>query len=289
MNEGGTVLPFYRVDAFVTDALSGNPAGVCPLGEWISPREMQRIAAEVGLSETAFLVRQATRRYRLRWFTPTTEVDLCGHATLASAWVVLHRLEPAGQAISGVGEKRPEGEVEESGVTFDTRGGRLRAWAAGEGLGMDFPGRPAERHDPPRELLEGLGREPAEVWATERDFLAVYETEAEIRALSPDPRVLEKLELPGVIVTAPGERCDFVSRFFAPALGVPEDPVTGSAHCTLAPYWAGRIGRRPLLARQLSPRGGELLCEVRGERVLLEGRAALDLEGNVGPDRGGAT
>lgn len=263
-------IPFYQVDAFAAGQLLGNPAAVCPLDAWLPEEMMQAIAAENNLSETAFLVQKAPRHYGLRWFTPVAEVNLCGHATLASAWVVLHRLEALDE---------PGNTDTDSGrdaVTFDTRSGPLEVWKAKERLVMDFPARPARRCDPPPPALaKALGLPPKEVWATSRDFMAVFRTEEEVRELRPDLEALESLELPGTIVTAPGRACDFVSRFFAPALGVPEDPVTGSSHCTLIPYWAERLGKTALVARQLSGRGGELHCQQRGERVLLGGQAVL--------------
>jgi PhzF family phenazine biosynthesis protein len=223
---------------------------------------MQSIAAENNLAETAFFVKSGDR-YGLRWMTPKVEVDLCGHATLASAFVIFNFLEPDRQS-----------------VAFDTRSGELIVRRDGDVLQLDFPARPPERCEPVRELSEALGAEPAELWAA-RDYMAVFGSEDEVRALQPDMNRLARLDRFAVIVTAPGKDVDFVSRFFAPSQGIPEDPVTGSAHCTLIPYWSRRLGRTRLNARQVSERGGELLCEDAGARVFIAGRAALFLEGKV--------
>ncbi len=255
-------IPIYQVDAFTNRLFAGNAAAVCPLEEWLSDELLLAIAAENNLSETAFLAGGAGR-YRLRWFTPAVEVDLCGHATLAAAYVVFRFLEPGLDA-----------------VRFDTRSGELTVRRRGEWLEMDFPSRPPMPAEPPPGLIEALGRAPRELWKA-RDYMAVYETEDAIRDLSPDMNALARVNMFAAIVTAPGGEVDFVSRFFAPAAGVPEDPVTGSAHCTLVPYWASRLGRTLLRARQLSRRGGELLCELRGDRVALAGQAVLYLEGFI--------
>jgi PhzF family phenazine biosynthesis protein len=243
---------------------TGNPAAVCPLDAWLPDETMQAIAAENNLSETAFFV-PAGDGYRLRWFTPTTEVDLCGHATLASAYVVFRFLRP------GVSE-----------VDFQTQqAGRLRVVRDGELLALDFPARPAAPCAMSEALAAGLGRRPAALLAA-RDYLAVYDAADDIVALRPDFAALAALDRFAVIVTAPGTGgIDFVSRFFAPARGVDEDPVTGSAHCTLIPYWAERLGKTCLEARQLSRRGGALSCALDGERVSIAGRAALYLEGAI--------
>ncbi len=255
-------IPIYQIDAFSDRLFAGNPAAVCPLPEPLPDQLLQAVAAENNLSETAFLLRRG-EDYELRWFTPSVEVDLCGHATLASAYVVFRYLQPA---------------LEE--VRFHTRSGLLKVRRRGEWLEMDFPARPAAPSQPPPGLIEALGLTPGEIWKA-RDYMAVYQSEDQVRELRPDLGALARVEMFAVIVTAPGRQADFVSRFFAPAAGVPEDPVTGSAHCTLAPYWAARLGKTTLRAQQLSRRGGELLCEVRGERVLLRGRAAAYLEGVI--------
>jgi predicted PhzF superfamily epimerase YddE/YHI9 len=258
-------LPVFHVDAFTAKPFTGNPAAVCPLTEWLDDERLQAVAAENNLSETAFFVRRGDH-YELRWFTPRCEVKLCGHATLASAWVVLQILEP-----------------ESSSVRFETRSsGELTVSRDGGLLAMDFPLlAPWACPDPPAALIEGLGKAPATVVQVEDNYFAVYAREEEVRRMRPDFRVLEKLHPAGVAVTAPGEEADFVSRYFAPSYGVPEDPVTGSTHCSLAPYWAQRLGKTSLHARQLSKRGGELWCEVTAELVILKGHAVLKLRGEM--------
>lgn len=255
-------IPIYQVDAFTDRIFSGNPAAVCPLDAWPEDDWMQAVAAENNLSETAFLV-GGGGRYRLRWFTPLTEVDLCGHATLASAYVVFNFLEP------------------ESGeVAFDSRSGELRVRQNGDWLHMDFPALPPAPCACPDELAKGLGRRPKEVLRANM-YLATYDTEAEIRALEPDMEALKRLDLMGVVASAPGSERDFVSRVFGPKVGIPEDPVTGSAHCVLTPYWAQRLGKASLLARQVSRRGGEIRCTLKGDRVELAGQAVLYLRGEI--------
>jgi PhzF family phenazine biosynthesis protein len=258
-------LPIYQVDAFVTERpFSGNPAALCPLDAWLPDDVMQSIAAENNLSETAFFVPEGVG-YALRWFTPTTEVDLCGHATLASAYVVFRFLAPERRSVSF--------RTREAGVLTVARDGDL--------LAMDFPARPPASCAAPAVLAEALGRPPAKILAA-RDYLAVYETADEIAGLSPDFAAIAALDRFAVIATAPGDSgVDFVSRFFAPAKGVDEDPVTGSAHCTLIPYWAARLGKTRLEARQLSRRGGALSCTLDGDRVTMAGRTALYLTGTI--------
>ncbi len=255
-------LPLFQIDAFARRPLGGNPAAVCVLDEWPADALLQAIAAENNLSETAFFVARGDR-FALRWFTPVTEVDLCGHATLAAAWLILTRLQPA-----------------RSRVLFDTRSGTLTVEDRDESLRMHLPALDTDPCAIPEALPEGLGCNPREVRAG-MDYLVVLDSERQIRALAPDFRVLAKLDRRGVIVTAPGDEVDFVSRFFAPLVGIDEDPVTGSAHCALAPYWAARLGTGTLTARQLSRRGGELHCEVRDRRVTLQGQCALYLEGKI--------
>ncbi len=257
-------LPIYQVDAFTDKLFGGNPAAVCPLESWLPDATMQAIAAENNLSETAFFVGDGGD-YALRWFTPTVEVDLCGHATLASAYVVTRILEPRRETVS-----------------FHTgKAGTLVVTRRADILVMDFPARPAAPCVAPSDLLAALGGTPREVLRA-RDHLIVYDSAAEIAALKPDFTALAKVDCWAVIVTAPGEDgIDFVSRFFAPAQGVPEDPVTGSSHCTLTPYWAKRLGKTELEARQLSQRGGALRCTLNGDRVSIAGRAALYLEGQI--------
>ena len=258
------------MDAFTSRPFAGNPAAVCPLEAWIDDELMQAIAAENALSETAFFVRRAdgSGELELRWFTPTTEVDLCGHATLASAFVWMTMIEPACER-----------------VVFHSRSGPLVVTRVARGWTMDFPSRPPVRAAGAAGLAEALGAVPREVWGA-RDVVAVFDSSEEVRALRPDmARVAALPETYAVIATARGTGADadvdFVSRFFAPAQGVPEDPVTGSAHCTLAPFWAERVGRAELRARQVSARGGEIECEVRGERVLLTGEAVLVKTGEL--------
>jgi PhzF family phenazine biosynthesis protein len=255
-------LPLYQVDAFTDRVFGGNPAAVVPLEQWLPDAVMQAIAAENNLSETAFFAPEGDG-WRLRWFTPTAEIDLCGHATLASAFVLFECLNLAAQT-----------------VAFETLGGRLEVSREGERLVMDFPARPPKRRIGPEGLAEALGAEPKEVLSA-RDLICVFETEAQVRALSPNMARLARLPAFAVCPTAPGDDCDFVSRFFAPGAGVPEDPVTGSAHCSLVPYWAKRLGKKDLHARQVSARGGELFCRDNGERVVIAGRAVLYLEGRI--------
>ena len=258
-------LPLYWIDAFTPTVFAGNPAAVCPLERWLPDATMQSIAAENNLAETAFFVPSASAAgdFDLRWFTPEAEIDLCGHATLASGHLVLTRLDPRRDS-----------------VRFHTKSGPLTVARAGEALSMDFPARAPDRCPEPEGLSAALGATPKEVWRS-RDLMAVFETQEDVRGLKPSFDGIRALGVFGVIATAPGRDVDFVSRFFAPLMGVPEDPVTGSAHCTLVPYWAKRLGRSRLRARQISPRGGELDCEHRGERVTLAGRAVQYLEGTI--------
>ena len=257
-------LPIYQVDAFTDHLFGGNPAAVCPLPAWLPDSTMLAIAAENNLAETAFFVREGSN-YALRWFTPTVEVDLCGHATLASGYIVFRFFEPQRQSAS-----------------FRTlKAGTLVVSRRGDLLAMDFPARPAAPAEAPPGLLAALGGAPRQVLRA-RDHLVVYDSAAEVAALNPDLAALAKVDCWAAIVTAPGENgIDFVSRFFAPAQGVPEDPVTGSSHCTLVPYWAKRLRKDQLEARQLSKRGGALSCALNGDRVSIAGRAVLYLEGKI--------
>jgi PhzF family phenazine biosynthesis protein len=255
-------IPFYQIDAFAERAFSGNPAGVCPLESWLPDETLQNIGMENNLSETAFFVRRG-EEFDLRWFTPEVEVNLCGHATLASAFVLYQFLGYA-----------------EPSIRFQTKSGLLTVERESDLLAMNFPAWPPTRCDAPRELIEGLGKEPREVLRN-RDYVAVYDSESDIRALAPDMQLLKGLDALGIIVTAPGDEVDFVSRFFAPGAGIAEDPVTGSAHCSLAPLWAERLSKTKLHARQLSPRGGEIFCEHLGERVRVSGRAVPFLTGEI--------
>jgi predicted PhzF superfamily epimerase YddE/YHI9 len=252
----------YQVDAFTSRLFGGNPAAVCPLDGWLEDGAMQAIAAENNLSETAFFV-GGKGSYDLRWFTPAVEVNLCGHATLASAFVVFRHLEPSLETVS-----------------FRSKSGELRVVRSGDLLTLDFPSWMPSRCEAPEALTRGLGRPPREVLASE-DYLAVYDSEDEVRSLAPAMDALAGLDRFAVIVSAPGQGSDFVSRFFAPKQGIPEDPVTGRAHCTLVPYWARRLGKPRLHALQVSRRGGELFCEDRGDRVSIGGRAVQFLEGTI--------
>lgn len=258
----GLKIPMYQVDAFASKVFSGNPAAICPLKKWLPDEQMQAIAAENNLAETAFFVPNQNG-YDLRWFTPNVEVDLCGHATLASAYIIFQDLAPAAQA-----------------VRFETKSGALIVTRDGDLLSMDFPSRPPGEVEAMPQLLAGLGGNPEKVLAA-RDYLVVYASEDEVRSLKPNMALLMELDKFAVIVTAPGKTVDFVSRFFAPIKGVPEDPVTGSAHCTLIPYWSKRLGKKKMHAQQVSPRGGELWCEDRGERVTMSGKAVRFFEGAI--------
>lgn len=255
-------IPIYQIDAFTSRVFSGNPAAVCPLKMWLDDSTLQAIALENNLSETAFFV-PGEAPLRIRWFTPTTEVDLCGHATLASAYVIFEYLDASLES-----------------VTFKSRSGDLTVEKTGDRLTMNFPSQPPSPCPAPTALREGLGREPVEVLSSV-DFLVVFSNEDQVRELRPDMRKLEELELRGVIVTARGNEVDFVSRFFAPSVGIDEDPVTGSAHSTLIPYWAGKLGQKEMIARQISQRGGEIFCRDCGERVLISGQAAVYLTGHI--------
>lgn len=252
----------HIVDAFAGEVFHGNPAAVCPLEKWLSDDVLQNIAAENNLPETAFLVPRGNE-FELRWFTPTVEMDLCGHATLAAAFILFTE-----QNVSG------------NETRFHSRSGILSVTRSGEILTLDFPSRPAEKCDAPEALARGLGKTPAHVFKS-RDYLAVFDSAEEVRALRPDFAVLKTLDCLGIIATARGGDCDFVSRFFAPAAGVDEDPVTGSAHCTLIPFWAAKLGKNKLFARQISKRGGELFCELTGNRVRIGGKAMLYLRGEI--------
>jgi len=256
----------YQVDAFAQRVFEGNPAAVCPLDAWLPDATLQAIAQENNLSETAFFVPDGPG-FHLRWFTPVAEVDLCGHATLATAHVLFAELGYAGRVIE-----------------FTTRSGRLAVEQRAGLLAMDFPAQPPLPCAAPAALLDGLGgTSPRAVLAAE-DYVVVFEEEAVVRRLAPDLGKLSTLALRGVCVTAPADAdagIDFVSRFFAPRYGIPEDPVTGSAHCELAPYWASQLGKQRLIAYQASARGGIVLCEVRGDRVILSGSAVTFLIGEI--------
>jgi PhzF family phenazine biosynthesis protein len=258
--------PLWQVDSFTDRAFAGNPAAVCLLDRECDASWMQAVAAEMNLSETAF-VRRLNDGFELRWFTPAVEVDLCGHATLASAFT----LWEMGVAAA------------DKPIRFHTRSGVLTASRAGNLIQLDFPSTPPEACDPPPQLLEALGAEPTFVGRTKFDSFIVVESAGAVRSLQPDFRRLAGTTARGVIVTAVSDdgRFDFISRFFAPAAGVNEDPVTGSAHCSLGPYWGQRLGKTSLVGYQASPRGGIVMVQLNGHRVLLGGQAALVMKGEL--------
>jgi PhzF family phenazine biosynthesis protein len=258
-------IPIYQVDAFASRVFTGNPAAVCPLESWLPDVQLQEIATENNLSETAFFIPDGDA-YQLRWFTPAVEVDLCGHATLATAYVLFKEL----------GVTTPQ-------ISFRTKSGELIVHRQDDRLALDFPSRPPDTCTVHPDLVRALGREPEKVLAA-RDYLAIYRSEDDVRALQPNMELLASLDRFAVIASAPGREYDFVSRFFAPAKGVPEDPVTGSAHCTLIPYWSTSLGKRHLRAYQASARGGELWCEDCGRRVRIAGNAVLFLRGTISLD-----
>ena len=259
-------LRVYQVDAFTTDLFAGNPAAVVPLGEWIDDGLMQQIASENNLSETAFFVpkNNAGNHWHIRWFTPAVEVPLCGHATLASVAVIHREFSPSSWPIK-----------------LDSASGQLTVDIDGDAFILDFPVNEAVPGNMPEELPEALGGEFEACLTTEHFYLLTIADEATLRTLSPDFSKILSVTKDGIIVTARGDSVDFVSRFFHPGVGIDEDPVTGSAHCILTPYWSGRLGKEKLTARQISRRGGELECELRGDRVLLRGHAAFYLKGEL--------
>jgi|SRR5271165_1650192 len=257
-------IPYFHVDAFTSELFAGNPAGVCILSAFLADSTMQKIAAENRHSETAFVVPRADGDFDLRWFTPKVEDDLCGHATLASAYVLAlrkHNVWP---------------------VRFHTRGGVLSVAQGQDGFEMDFPAMPPTPCETPVDLLPALGLQAAQVMKS-RDYLVVVDRAEQVRALSPDFAALAKLDAGrGTIVTAAGEGdVDYVCRMFLPSAGIDEDPATGSIHCTLAPYWAGRLGKDTFRVHQLSVRGGSLQCALDGDRVKIGGRARLYLHGTL--------
>jgi PhzF family phenazine biosynthesis protein len=257
-------IPFYQVDAFTCGQFTGNPAAVCVLKDWLAVELMQNIAMENNLAETAFIVPEGNE-WLIRWFTPVTEVDLCGHGTLASSFVVINILEPERQE-----------------VTFHTMNmGDLVVRKKTDMLELDFPTDTLHKCDLPRLIMESLGKKPVECFVGRSDFLLLFGSEAEILALRPDFRKLAMADGRGIIVTAPGSDADFVSRFFAPQAGIDEDPVTGSAHTTLTPFWSARLGKTSMTARQLSARKGYLECSLAGDRTLIAGRAMLYLKGEI--------
>ena len=256
-------IPIFVIDAFTEKRFSGNPAAVCPLSKWLPDETLQAIAAENNLSETAFFVGEG-EIFNLRWFTPKVEVNLCGHATLASAYVLFQHLD----------YDRPE-------IVFDTKSGELRVQKTEDLLVMDFPARNPVSCDIPEALVRGLGAGPIEVLQSVGTYMAVFESEKDILAMTPNFSLIEQLDVRCVIVTSEGSSSDFVSRFFAPQVGIPEDPVTGSAHCTLVPYWAEKLNKTKLFACQLSKRRGQLYCELKGNRVDIGGKAVTYAIGEI--------
>lgn len=256
-------IPFYQVDAFTDRLFGGNPAGVCPLDKWLPEEIMQKIAMENNLSETAFFVRTA-QGFHIRWFTPKVEVNLCGHATLASAHVIFQYLGFGGATVS-----------------FESRSGILNVNKEGDLLVLDFPANKPARTALPDDFVQALNITPVQCFRGKEDYLLLYKSQQEIEALVPDFRYLEKVDARAVIVTAPADKADFVSRFFAPRVGVDEDPVTGSAHTVLIPFWAEKLGKTEMKALQLSRRGGTLFCRLRGDRVDIGGQAVTFLKGDI--------
>ena len=255
-------LDIFQIDAFTDKPFHGNPAAVVPLDKWLPDDVMQNIALENNLAETAFFV-PGVNGYDLRWFTPSVEMDLCGHATLATGFLVFEILG-----------------TDQTKLRFQTRSGELTVEKDRGKYVLDFPSRPGVEKETPAGLIEAIGKEPKEIFKS-RDYLFVYESEADVRAISPDFAAMVKASPDNVIVTSKGDDADFVSRFFAPEAGVWEDPVTGSAHCTLIPYWAEKLGKNELFARQLSARGGELYCTLLGDRVKIAGEAVLYMKGEI--------
>lgn len=255
-------IPIYQIDTFTDRLFSGNPAAVCPLDEWLDDNVMQSIAAENNLSETAFFVKEGDS-YRIRWFTPTREVDLCGHATLASAYVYFKYINS-----------------DENSIKFNSSGEELIVIKSSEILSMDFPASMPEAAELSGALSSTLNIQPTEVLASE-DYMLVYKNQEQIIQFRPPLKRLQEISLRGLIITAPGKDCDFVSRFFAPKYGIDEDPVTGSTHCTLVPYWSKKLGKNTLHAKQLSQRGGELFCEMNNDRVIISGRVVEYMRGTI--------
>jgi len=255
-------LTIYQIDAFAEKVFEGNSAAVCPLNGWLPDEILQNIALENNLSETAYFVKE-NEKYHIRWFTPSVEVELCGHATLASAYVIFEILND-----------------ENKEITFNSKSGELKVIKKEESIELDFPVSIIRKSQISGEIIEALGKEPVEVWKSD-DYLVIYENESDILSLSPNFDAISKLDCRGVIVTATGSKSDFVSRFFAPKFGINEDPVTGSAHCSLVPYWSKKLGKTILFAEQLSKRGGKLQCTLVGERVLIAGKAVKYLEGKI--------
>ena len=255
----------YQVDAFAEKIFEGNPAAVCIMENWPEDQWMQQVAMENNLAETAFLVPNADQ-YEIRWFTPELEVDLCGHATLASAYVLFEQEGHSGNKIN----------------LYSPRSGPLGVERSDDGLlVLDFPADHLEQVEPYNDLINAIGMEPIESWKGKTDYMLVYKGQDEIEQIKPNFLMLNEVDARGVIVTAPGRNVDFISRFFAPQSGINEDPVTGSAHTSLTPYWAEKLGKTKLSARQISPRGGSLSCQYEPPRVKIGGRAVLYLTGEI--------
>ena len=255
-------LDMYQVDAFTDKVFGGNPAAVCPLHEWLDDKTLQNIAAENNLSETAFFVKKG-KEYHIRWMTPTVEVDLCGHATLASSYVIFNELKQ-----------------ETDKITFESKSGDLIIKKENGLISMNFPVRSPQKTEIDENHLNSVSIKPKEVYF-DNTFLFVYNNEEEVREVKPDIEIIKSLNSHGLIITAPGNTIDFVSRFFAPHAGIPEDPVTGYAHTVLTPFWAERLGKQKLHARQLSKRTGDVFCEFLGDRVNLAGKAVLYSKGEI--------
>jgi PhzF family phenazine biosynthesis protein len=253
----------FQIDAFTDKLFHGNPAAVCPLSDWLATEQMQQIAMENNQAETAFFVR-GKDRHEIRWFTPAVEVDLCGHATLATAYVIFHFDSFPGSVIE-----------------FNSRSGLLTVRKDGDLLTLNFPADKLEKTPVPDDLIAGIGLEPIETYKGRDDYMLVYASAREIESLKPDMSLLARVPARGIIATAPGRDVDFVSRFFAPRVGIPEDPVTGSAHTTLAPFWAARLGKQELTAQQLSKRRGWLRCKVVDDRVEISGHARVYMAGQI--------
>ena len=256
-------IPIFQVDAFTSDIFKGNPAAVCPLKEWLPDKMMQNIAMENNLSETAFYVEDNGIFY-IRWFTPKAELDLAGHPTLATAHILLS-----------------EFQNDNKELTFKTKVGDTLKVTINENLYlMDFPSRPPKRINEIDLLYEALGKKPIEILA-HRDLIAVFNNQDEILSINPDLEKLKKIDFPSVVITSLGDNSDFVSRNFAPKLGIPEDPVTGSSHCELIPYWSNKINKKEMIALQVSERGGKIYCTYKDSRVLLGGEAVTFLRGEI--------
>lgn len=258
-------LKIFQIDAFTDKVFGGNPAAVCPLSDWLSDTVLLNVAKENNLAETAYFIHKSDNVFHLRWFTPEIEIDLCGHATLASAYVILNCLDYNFET-----------------VVFETMSGELIVSKIGEFLEMNVPSRPSIKAELPQIIIDSLSKQPSEVYKA-RDYVLVYDSEYDIQNLKVSASILEQINLGpgGIIVTAKGDNSDFVSRFFTPGASVFEDPVTGSAHCTLVPFWASRLDKNELHALQISERKGELICKLLDDRVLIKGKAVKYLEGSI--------